>query len=279
MQKIIRKTLGYVDTPILSVPSLKERVGGKNQRPFDMAFLQNLSEQQKQKTLLIVQDPFTSFYDAKVVADLISLVGKLGFDPILLPFKPNGKPQHVKGFLEEFAETAKSSSAFLNQIAELGIPMVGVDPSMVLCYRDEYKKILGEKRGDFHVALLHEWLFECLNEFSPSSLSDDTFYLFGHCTEKTALPKSEEQWLHIFKHFGLKMEVASVGCCGMAGTYGHEESHLEHSKGIFALSWKDPLGKVNSKNVLATGYSCRSQVKRFEAFAPKHPLQVLNDLL
>jgi Fe-S oxidoreductase len=36
--------------------------------------------------------------------------------------------------------------------------MVGVDPALVLCYRDEYKQTLGDKRGDFHVMLVHEWL-------------------------------------------------------------------------------------------------------------------------
>ena len=48
--------------------------------------------------LFIVQDPYTSYYDAKVVRDFVALTQKLGFEPILLPFKPNGKAMHIKGF-------------------------------------------------------------------------------------------------------------------------------------------------------------------------------------
>ena len=72
-----------------------------------------------------MQDPFTSYYDAPVVRDLVKLASKLGYQPHLLPFKPNGKPQHVKGFLRAFARTAASSAQFLNKVAALGIPMVG----------------------------------------------------------------------------------------------------------------------------------------------------------
>ena len=205
---------------------------------------------------------------------------KLGFNAVLLPFKPNGKPQHVKGFLKEFAKTAKSSSDFLNQVHELGIAMVGVDPSMVLCYRDEYAKTLGDARGEFNIELVHEWLYRLLDTLGVTQqLKADTFALFGHCTEKTALPQSEKQWQSIFKHFGLHIDVVSVGCCGMAGTYGHEASHLDHSQGIYELSWRQPMAKYTSEQVLATGYSCRSQVKRFEGSLPKHPLQVLSELL
>lgn len=77
---------------------------------------------------------------------------------MVLPFSPNGKAQHIKGFLTRFAKTAQKTADFLNRVAQLAIPMVGVDPALVLCYRDEYKQTLGDKRGDFHVMLVHEWL-------------------------------------------------------------------------------------------------------------------------
>lgn len=115
--------------------------------------LEVLNAEQKARTVLVVQDPFTSYYDAQVVADFVRLVEKLGFQPVLLPFSPNGKAQHIKGFLNRFAKTAKKTADFLNRMAKLGMPMVGVDPALVLCYRDEYKLTLGEERGDFQVLL------------------------------------------------------------------------------------------------------------------------------
>ena len=54
-----------------------------------------------------MQDPFTSYYDAQVVADFVRLAEKLGYQPVVLPFSPNGKAQHIKGFLNRFAKTAQ----------------------------------------------------------------------------------------------------------------------------------------------------------------------------
>ena len=66
----------------------------------------------KNDILFIVQDPYTSYYDAKVVRDFVMLTQKLGFTPILLPFKPNGKAMHIKGFLKRFSKTAENQAEF-----------------------------------------------------------------------------------------------------------------------------------------------------------------------
>ena len=66
------------------------------------------------------------------------------------------------------------------------------------------------------------------------------------------------------------------GCCGMAGTYGHETANLKTSQDIYELSWKDKINDETLKNrIVATGYSCRSQVKRFDQKQILHPLQAL----
>ncbi len=274
MNKLIKKTVGYVDTPLLSSPSLKKQLAGHEATHFNLGTLQALSASERAKKVLIVQDPFTSFYEAGLLHDLVKLIECLGYEPILLPFMPNGKPQHVKGFLKEFAATAKDSADFLNKLAPLGIPMVGVDPSLVLCYRDEYKKVLGDARGSFEVTLVHEWL-ATITLPERGNTPDTEYAFFGHCTEKTALPESEKHWQQLFQRMGMSLTPISVGCCGMAGTFGHEASHLEQSKGIYALSWEKAVAKFKTSQILATGYSCRSQVARIEGEKPKHPLQAM----
>ena len=282
-EKLSAKTIGYVNTPLLSVPTLKKQVKKSGFSGFNLSKLQGLTTEQRKGYVLIVQDPFTSFYDANTVQSMMSLIKKLGLEPILLPFKPNGKAQHVKGFLARFAKTAKSSSEFLNQLAALDIPMLGMDASMVLCYRDEYAKTLQEKRGDFTVLLAHEWLLSFIEQdssFKAKSVTaelskDKPFKLFSHCTEKTALVHSENEWQKIFAHFGLPLEKVTVGCCGMAGTYGHEKVNLENSKGLFELSWQPKLDVLASEQILATGFSCRSQVKRFSDLKARHPATAL----
>ncbi|AZI14332.1 D-2-hydroxyglutarate dehydrogenase YdiJ [Avibacterium paragallinarum] len=287
-QPIAKKCLGMVDLPRLSQPNLQQLLVELNYQGLSLEQLERLNEREKDKMLLIVQDPFTSYYDAKVVADFVALTQKLGYRPILLPFKPNGKAQHIKGFLSRFAKTAKNQATFLNRMAKLGLPLVGVDPAIVLSYRDEYREILGDERGDFQVLTAHQWLKNQLPSahFSQAVKSavknDRTFsdwYLFPHCTEATGLPNSPKEWQEIFSHFGQSLQVENVGCCGMAGTFGHETQHLEMSKAIYASSWAKKLHGKNPEQCLATGYSCRSQIKRFAKWQPKHPVQALLTLL
>lgn len=271
--------IGMVDLPLLSVPSLQQQMVGHRSANMTLDELEQLGDDQRAKTVLVVQDPFTSYYDAQVVSDFIRLVEKLGYQPVVLPFSPNGKAQHIKGFLTRFARTAQKTSDFLTRVAQLGMPMVGVDPALVLCYRDEYKQTLGDKRGEFNVQLVHEWLPGALASHEERVSGGEAWYLFGHCTEVTALPGAPAQWATIFARFGAKLENVSVGCCGMAGTYGHEVKNHAKSLGIYELSWHQAMQRLPRNRCLATGYSCRSQVKRIEGSGVRHPLQALLEII
>ena len=275
---LTEKFVGMVDIPLLSTPTLKAELKKQDIVEFDLAKLQALSTEERESYVLIVQDPFTTYYDASVVRDIVLSIKKLGYKPVILPFKPNGKPQHIKGFLSKFAKTAKDSAQFLNQIALLNIPMLGSDPAMVLCYRDEYKQALNEQRGDFHVQLFQEWLLPRLKG-EANVATNQQFFLFGHCTEVTAEPNSSSDWAKIFQHFGAQLSSVAVGCCGMAGTYGHDAGKLADSKAIYSLSWEAEIKKRDRSACLASGYSCRSQVKRIEGQTLKHPVQALLEIL
>lgn len=279
VRKLSEKHIGMVDLPLLSVPSLQQQMVGHRSANMTLEQLESLNAEQKARTVLVVQDPFTSYYDAQVVADFVRLVEKLGFQPVLLPFSPNGKAQHIKGFLNRFAKTAKKTADFLNRMAKLGMPMVGVDPALVLCYRDEYKLALGEERGEFNVLLANEWLASALESQPVATVSGESWYFFGHCTEVTALPGAPAQWAAIFARFGAKLENVSVGCCGMAGTYGHEAKNHKNSLGIYELSWHQAMQRLPRNRCLATGYSCRSQVKRVEGTGVRHPVQALLEII
>lgn len=280
---LLKNIVGYVDTPVLSSPALVKREQVKDHvlnNEQDLERLENLSEQDKQNTVLIVQDPFTSFYDADVVESLIKFIKKIGKTPVLLPFSPNGKPQHVKGFLDKFEKTARTTAAFLTRLHKLGMQMLGPDASLVLCFRDEYTKTLGIANTQYQVYTISEWLKnEAQNIPAMQNIDNKIRYkLLAHCSEKTALPETEATWKQVFAQFGLPLDVVSVGCCGMAGTYGHEAEQLENSSGIYNLSWSQAT-KVNSdEQIVVTGYSCRSQVKRFEQYRPKHPIEILAEL-
>ncbi len=279
VKSLSQRHIGMVDLPLLSSPTLKQQLAGHRALGTTLDDLELMSAEQRAQCVLVVQDPFTSYYEAQLIADFVRLIEKLGYTAVVLPFSPNGKAQHIKGFLQQFARTARKTSEFLNRVARLGIPLVGVDPALVLCYRDEYQQVLGEKRGDFHVQLVHEWLQTVVSARMPSPAEGEAWYLFGHCTEMTALPGSVKQWETIFARFGATLENISVGCCGMAGTYGHEAKNLDNSLGIYALSWQQALQKLPRQRCLSTGYSCRSQVKRVEGSGIRHPLQALLEII
>ncbi|WP_427834837.1 D-2-hydroxyglutarate dehydrogenase YdiJ [Actinobacillus pleuropneumoniae] len=288
-ETLANKTIGMTYLPVLSVPNLQQQLVEIGYQGVTLETLEAQASGQKSaefcKTVLVVQDPFTSFYDAKVVADFVRLLQKLGFRPVVLPFKPSGKAQHIKGFLSKFAKTARNQAEFLNRVAQLGLPMVAVDPALTLVYRDEYRDILKAARGDFKVQLAHEWLRDMIQagelEHCKKSVNSDrlSWHLFAHCTEATELPNAPKEWQAIFAHFGEQLVNENVGCCGMAGTFGHETKHLERSTAIYQQSWQIKLKNKPLERCLATGYSCRSQVKRFESYSVKHPIQALLEVV
>ncbi len=155
--------------------------------------------------------------------------------------------------------------------------MVGIDPAMTLTYRQEYVKALGGDKVP-NVLMLQEWLATRVNTLAPGQLTlkDPGFKLLSHCTEKTNAPGSPKAWQQVFAAFGLELELMATGCCGMSGTYGHETRNVATSKTIYAQSWQPQVeAEENSGKLLATGYSCRSQVKRYSAQTLLHPLQAL----
>ena len=96
--------------------------------------------------------------------------------------------------------------------------------------------------------------------------------MIAHCTERALVPEGEQMWADIFAHFGVKLTPLSLGCCGMCGAYGHEAEHRQSSFGIFELSWKPAImARSEGTQVLATGYSCRSQTKRILNRKLLHP--------
>ena len=276
MQKMMARFIGMVDSPLLTGINLHkaaEKIG------VNYATLENiahLTPAEKSKAVILVQDAFTSYFETPVVIDTLTLLKKLGFVPLLAPFKPNGKPLQVHGFLKAFAKAADANATQLNGIASSGIPLIGIEPAMTLAYRAEYKKVLGENAPK--VLLIQEWLTKQHEQLKDkaSEFKSANFSLLAHCTEKTNAVNSIKDWQNIFTTLGQQLKVIDTGCCGMAGTYGHESNNAQTSKNIYALSWAQVVNNpANTGKLTATGYSCRSQTKRIDNVKLPHPVQIL----
>lgn len=278
VQGFLKNYLGLIDSPSLSTLNTKKELELRGVRFATPEMLDKATPYDRHKLVIILQDAFTSHFETQLVLDTMELLSRLGFNAFLAPYLPNGKPQHVHGFLKSFEQTANKHLDFLDSLAKYKIPLVGIDPSMTLTYRSEYLKTFNGKREVPHVHLLQEWLVKQKDHLStqPFALEDNTYHLLAHCTETTNAPGSIKDWQETFSLLGLSLKVENVGCCGMAGTYGHETANLENSKGIYDLSWSAKVkDEALVNNIVATGYSCRSQVKRFDQQNVLHPLQAL----
>ncbi|MCX2842564.1 FAD-binding oxidoreductase [Microbulbifer thermotolerans] len=272
---LLERGLGLADSPLLARKSLYKTMAELGVPFASAASLEALGPAQRSRAVIIVQDAFTSYFDAEVVGDLLKLLKQLDFVPLVAPFKANGKPLHVHGFLRQFQRVAENNSAMLNELAASGVPLVGVDPSMTLTYRAEYRKLLGEEAPK--VQLVQEWLagqLEHLEQQRPR-LTPARFHLLPHCSEQTNAAASLKDWQRIFEALGLELHTERLGCCGMAGTYGHETAHKETSRTIFQQSWAPRLSGTgaDTEKLLASGYSCRCQSKRFAGVSLRHPFQ------
>ena len=276
MQRMLAKVAGMVDSPLLTGINLQTALNNLGIQWATLENINGLSAEQKSKAVIFVQDAFTTYFETPVVLDSLKLLEALGFVPLVAPFKPNGKPLQVHGFLKAFAKAADANATLLNGLASSGIPLVGLDPAMTLAYRGEYQKLLGAHAPK--VLLIQEWLSaqkDRLTEKRESFRSGD-YSLLAHCTEKTNAVSSVKDWQQVFALLGQSLKVIETGCCGMSGTYGHEAANVETSKKIYQLSWSDVVNNpANTGKLTATGYSCRSQTKRIDKVTLPHPLQIL----
>lgn len=276
IQRLFAERIGMVDSPLLSRFDLVPVMHQWQVQIATPERLLALSEDERARTVVVVQDAFTRYFETPLTAAFLELAARLGQRVFLAPYRANGKPLQVQGFLGAFERTARRNAAQLASLAGFGVKLVGLDPAMTLVYRQEYAKVPGIARMP-EVLLPQEWLLQVLPK-EQKVVGDKVYRLLGHCTEKTNAPASVSQWQQVFERLGLGLKPESTGCCGMSGTYGHEARNLATSKVIYDQSWARALAvPADQGEALATGYSCRSQVKRIDDRRLRHPLEAVLD--
>jgi FAD/FMN-containing dehydrogenase/Fe-S oxidoreductase len=269
------RQLGLVNLPELDSINVSAELRRRGFQVATPEALRSLTEAQRRKCVVVVQDAFTTYYDAAVVLDTFELLHRLGFQPWLSPYLPNGKPEHVIGLLQRFSRTAARNAQMLCALTEVGVDLIGIDPSMTLSYRAEYVKALGVGAAP-KVQLPQEWLARRLSEL-PKLCAEpvSTWTLLPHCTERTNAPEATSDWAKVGKLLGLEIKVVASGCCGMAGLYGHELANRATSEKIYELSWRGILAEPHRVGrTIATGYSCRCQASLLDDLRLMHPLQL-----
>lgn len=286
MQNTLFKKLSTAFFKLSDLPSFSQKSLQQKCSESGFKLLSSAEAATLKPEVLIVTDPFTAAYETEGLISFARLISHLGFNVQFLKPYINGKLMVIRGARRKFVHYASKQAARLSSLAAKGITLVGYDPALTICYRDEYDAILKEARGDFEVLLPEEWLIKALDthkaqktlaDIKGSSLQDP-YYLFAHCTEQALLPKSVMQWQEIMQKFGLSLLPVPVACCGMAGLHGHMVQNLKESYAVYEKNWHSEIASRPFERCLVTGYSCRSQVERMEGKKPCHPTEVLERL-
>ena len=171
----------------------------------------------------------------------------------------------------------------------VNVVVVGVEPSAILSFRDEYPKLVREKwrnkakRLAKKVFLMEEFLASEARAFNiHEDLFDDTqrsILVHGHCHQKS-LSNMEDVFTLLSLPKNHQVKLLKTGCCGMAGSFGYEKEHYEVSQQIAELQLFPLLrSKKKEEIVVASGTSCRHQIKDGLSLQAYHAVEVLYEAL
>lgn len=269
------RALGLVDPPEFSVPSAAAELGRRNLPARSAA---QLAARPDSYDVVLVPDTFTWCFDAPVLAAAVDTLRALGRTPAVLSPAASGKYEHVKGMRSRFEQQGRRVVESLRSVQGAGAPLLGLDIAFVQLFQDEYQ-VLGVELP--RVSLFEEWLATHLQANPPQSqpMNPTEWPLLEHCMSRGESSRSARAWQSVFASVGHRATPIPVGCCGMAGIYGHQEDQLDRSRAIFDRSWRPTLEQRPQETWLVTGFSCREQVRRFSEYPVRHPLRVLSATL
>jgi FAD/FMN-containing dehydrogenase/Fe-S oxidoreductase len=214
--------------------------------------------------VILLDDTFHNYFETRPLAAAARVLDRAGFD-VELPSRQVccGRPLISKGLLEEARGYHRSVLDALAPAIDTGIPVVGLEPSCILTFRDELPDLVGDPRARALATnsfTLEEFLLRT-PDYHPGRL-ERRAVVHGHCHQK-ALIGMEPTRLLLQRVEGLEFEILDSGCCGMAGSFGYEEGHYEVSRAAGERVLFPAVRSAPDDLVVAPGFSCRTQIKDF----------------
>ncbi len=279
-QRMMSKVIGF--HPDRSMPKVHAQSLRKwyNRQPF---------ERQGKRTVYFFCDEFSNYLDVEIGKKAILLLIRLGYNVIMPPHRESGRSFLSKGMLAEARKLAVENIQCFAPLVSDDTPLIGLEPSAILSFRDEYIDLV---RGDLKTAAqqlarqvftIDEFL---ANEIERGHISSDQFttekrsiVLHGHCYQKVL---SAQQFTYSVLSLpeNYSVQVIPSGCCGMAGSFGYEKEHYGVSQQVGELVLY-PAIRRQEEDVLivAAGTSCRHQIKDGTGRIALHPVEVMMDAL
>lgn len=238
-----------------------------------------------EKTVWLFNDEFTNFTDSEIGIKAILLLTRLGYSVKIPAHKPSGRTWLSKGLIRKAKEIAENNVLLLKDLVSAEKPLIGIEPSAILAFRDEYPELVSEHlRADAaklsENALLFEEFF--VREIEKGAITETMFgeaqkeiLLHGHCQQKAvASTEPLKRMLSFPRNFSVR-EIPS-GCCGMAGSFGYEKEHREMSLKIGNTTLFPAVRAAAPETaVAAPGTSCRHHIRNETGRKALHPVEIM----
>jgi len=241
------------------------------------------------KKIYLFADEFTNYNDTLVGIQSIKLLTALGYSVNLPEHNLSARTFLSKGMLRKAGSIAADNINKLSPIINTDCPLIGIEPSAILGFRDEFPELVPlECRSKALSLAENSFLVDefISSEFKKGNIKSSMFtteskmvLLHGHCQQKAVASTSNTiDLLSIPENYSVK-EIPS-GCCGMAGSFGYEKEHYDLSMKVGELVLFPAIRNSDKEVIIsAPGTSCRHQIKDGTGRQALHPVQVLYEAL
>jgi FAD/FMN-containing dehydrogenase/Fe-S oxidoreductase len=244
---------------------------------------------ESKKRVYLFCDEFTNYNDSEIGIKAIKLLERLGYEVTIPKHEESGRAWLSKGLIRDAKKIANKNIKLLYSFISEETPLIGIEPSAILTFRDEYIDLADDDLYNIavemskHVFTIDEFI---AREIQNGNIQKEQFtkekrkiMLHGHCQQKALSSVS-----HTVKALTIpgnySVETIPSGCCGMAGSFGYEKEHYELSMKIGELVLFPSVRKQTDDVIIAApGTSCRHQVKDGTGKHAKHPVEILYEAL
>ena len=234
-------------------------------------------------------DEFTNFNDAEIGIKAIQLLNRLEYEVVIPKHVDSGRAQISKGLLRDAQRLAIRNIELLKEVITTETPLIGIEPSAILGFRDEIPDLVpGRLIGAAAELGKNTFLIDefVAREADRGRIRSEAFTqaprrikLHGHCHQK-ALSSVAPTVKSLKLPANYQIEVIPSGCCGMAGSFGYEKEHWAVSQQIGELVLFPAVRSTPSDTMIAApGTSCRHQIKDATGRIALHPAEILADAL
>lgn len=241
------------------------------------------------KRVYLFCDEFTNYNDVHIGIKAVQLLTALGYDVVIPVHEESGRTWLSKGLVRKAKVIANKNIELLSAVVSDKSPLIGIEPSAILTFRDEYPDLVTDKNLEAAENLAHHSFY--IDEFIAKEIqagnitkevfttNAKTIVLHGHCQQK-AVGSLADSVTALSLPANYTVQTIPSGCCGMAGSFGYEKEHYDVSMKIGELVLFPSVRKnASSCTVAAPGTSCRHQIKDGTGEKALHPIEILLEAL